>query len=85
MRKAFYIESIKMHQAVGYKYVAVPQNAKYLYKLWESCNLKCVRMDQQNDECWRIMLQGKRKDIEEFIRLFSIKVSTIYKLSEAIW
>ena len=85
MKKAFEIRSIDVCIDGKHYYTPIPQNAKWFYDMWTDCGLECIGMKQFSDEWWDIRLKGKKKDIQKFVYIFSIKASTRYALSETIW
>lgn len=83
MKKTFWIESIKHFEDTSYSYTSIPQNAKWLYDVWEFHNLECTNINQSSNAMWKVTLKGRKKNIQNFIRDFSIVASKIYTLQES--
>ena len=87
MKKAFKIESHRIYSEDGKiaNYVPVSQNGKWLYELFKTCSLECIGMKQYSNTRWEIRLKGRKKNIQEFIAVFTIEASSVYRLSEIVW
>lgn len=84
MKRTIYIDSIetKKEGQTGSWYVPVHQNAKYIFNLIEKCNVSCERVDQMNDQYWRIEIKGKKKNVRTFITILIVAVAGVYNVRE---
>lgn len=86
MKKAFEITSHRHFLDIGgYEYSPIPRNAKIIYEHLAKHFVECIGMKQRNDECWIIRLKGKKKNIQAFVRDFTILAGELYNIKETYW
>lgn len=85
MKKAFKITSHRQYLERGYEYSPIPRNAKVIYKLLIEYSIECIGMKQWTDENWEIRLRGKKKNIQAFVRDFTILAGELYNIKETYW
>ena len=85
MKKAFEITSHRQYLERGYEYSPIPRNAKVIYELLAMHSIECIGMKQRNDEFWVIRLKGKKKNIQAFVRDFTIVAGELYNIKETYW
>ena len=86
MKKAFEITSQRHHLGEGcYEYSPIPRNAKVIYEHLAAHSVECIGMMQRSDEYWIIRLKGKKKNIQDFVRDFTILAGELYNIEETYW
>ena len=86
MKKAFEIISHRYYlNEDDYKYSSIPHNAKNIYKLLAAHSIECIGMRQRSDKYWIIYLKGKKKNIQDFVRDFTILAGELYNIKETYW
>ena len=86
MKKAFEITSHQHHLGGGcYEYSPIPRNAKVIYEHLTAHSVECIGMKQRSDEYWIIRLKGKKKNIQDFVRDFTILAGELYNIKETYW
>ena len=86
MKKAFEIKSHRHYLGEGrYEYAPIPRNAIIIYEHLAKCSIECIGMKQWNDEYWIIHLKGKKKNIQAFVRDFTILAGELYNIRETYW
>ena len=85
MKKAFEITSQRHYLGGGsYKYAPIPRN-KIIYKHLAARSIECIGMKQRSDEYWTIRLKSKKKNIQAFVRDFTILAGELYNIKETYW
>lgn len=83
MKKEFEITSQRHYLNGGsYEYCPIPRNAKIIYEYLAKYLIECIGMKQRSDECWVIHLKGKGKNIQAFVRDFTILAGELYNIKE---
>lgn len=84
MKRTIYIESIesKKEGKEGLWYAPVHQNAQYIFNLLEKHSVSCKRVDQINDQYWRLEIKGKKQNVRAFITNFTLAIAGVYNVRE---
>lgn len=83
MKKTIYLESIRFRRDDGkYNYAPIYQNAEWLIKKIEKYNLQIIKINQYDEEYWRIDIKGKRKNVHTFMTVLVSEASQIYNIRE---
>ena len=84
MKRILYIESIdrKKEGQPGWWYTSVHQNADYIFRLIEKCDVSCENIDQMSDRYWRIEIKGKKKNVRMLITNLAVAVAGVYNIRE---